>query len=75
MRLGPSRRTSWVRFFYAFCVFQEAERAFEQRVGRLRAELAGDKEAALSGSRRDAEEELQVGGAKKRGKSHSERCF
>ena len=42
------------------CHFQEAERVFEQGVGRLRAELAGDKEAALSAMRRDSDEELQV---------------
>lgn len=41
-------------------LFQEAERAFEQGVGRLRAELAGDKEAALSAMRRETDEELQV---------------
>lgn len=33
---------------------------FEQSVGRLRAELAGDKEAALSALRRESDEELQV---------------
>lgn len=40
---------------------QEAKRVFEQSVGRLRAELAGDKEAALSALRRETDEELQVG--------------
>lgn len=40
--------------------FQEAERVFEQGVGRLRAELAGDKEAGLSALRRETDEELQV---------------
>lgn len=39
---------------------QEAKRVFEQIVGRLRAEMAGDKEAALSSLRRETDEELQV---------------
>lgn len=39
---------------------QEARRMFEQGVGRLRAELAGEKEAALSAARREGDEELQV---------------
>lgn len=45
---------------YLCTVFQQARRMFEQGVGRLRAELAGDKEAALSALRRENDEELQV---------------
>lgn len=41
-------------------LFKESRRVFEQTVGRLRAELAGDKEAALSAARRESDEELQV---------------
>lgn len=39
---------------------QEARRMVEQDLGRLRAELAGDKEAALSAFRRERDDELQV---------------
>lgn len=42
------------------CSVQEAKRAFEQGMGRLRAELAGDKEAALSALKRESDEDLQV---------------
>ncbi|CAM9566020.1 unnamed protein product [Pylaiella littoralis] len=38
---------------------EEVKRVFEQSEGRLRAELAGDKEAALSALRRETDEELQ----------------
>ncbi|CAM9691109.1 unnamed protein product [Ectocarpus sp. 12 AP-2014] len=37
-----------------------AKQEFEQQVGRLRAELAGDKEAALSALRRESDEELKA---------------
>ncbi|CAN0136347.1 unnamed protein product, partial [Scytosiphon promiscuus] len=39
---------------------KEEKRASEQGLGRLRAELAGDKEAALSALRRESDEELQT---------------
>lgn len=42
------------------CTVQGAKQDFEQQVGRLRAELAGDKEAALSALRRESDEELKV---------------
>lgn len=47
-------------FVFLLFLFQEVKRVFEQNVGRLRAELAGDKEAALSALRRETDEELQV---------------
>lgn len=46
---------------FACLIFQEARRVFEQGVGRVRAELTGDKEAALSAFRRASEDEMQVG--------------
>lgn len=48
------------RALLLFVLSKESRRVFEQTVGRLRAELAGDKEAALSAARRESEEELQV---------------